>query len=156
MTIKINLTNRWLYTLIVIGILILLGIVVYGYVNPSTGVGHDPSEIGPGTFAGGGDYIFPDTSKVGIGTSPSFRLDLGGGVIKAQKLYSGNNYYVEPEGTSRIYNIEVVNDINLCYCIQCKNSKGWASENCARLGIWTGIDETLDDFRGCQIKIYLC
>ena len=46
-TIKINLTNRWLYTFILIGIIILLGIVVYAYTNPTTGVGHDYNEIQP-------------------------------------------------------------------------------------------------------------
>lgn len=77
--ININLTNRWLYTLIAVACLLVFSVVVYSsaYVNPTTKVGHDPSEIGPGTFAGpdltkpeserATDYIFPEGSRICIG-----------------------------------------------------------------------------------------
>ena len=45
--IKINLTNRWLYTLITIGILAIVGVGVYAWADPVTGVGHDYTEIQP-------------------------------------------------------------------------------------------------------------
>ena len=61
--ININLTNKWLYSLIAIGVVIIFAWGVVAYVNPSTGVGHGPEEIGPGTFAGGA-YIFPNGSGV--------------------------------------------------------------------------------------------
>jgi len=47
LTIKINLTNRWLYTFIAIGILAIISVGVYAWANPTTGVGHDLSEIEP-------------------------------------------------------------------------------------------------------------
>ena len=43
----IHLTNRWLYTFITIGILAIIGGGVYAWANPTTGVGHDLSEIEP-------------------------------------------------------------------------------------------------------------
>ena len=41
-SIKINLTNRWLYTLIAIGILAIIGVGVYAY---SGNVGHTSDQI---------------------------------------------------------------------------------------------------------------
>jgi hypothetical protein len=43
--IKINLSNRWLYTLIVIGILIAGGVGVYSATYSSSGAGHPYTEI---------------------------------------------------------------------------------------------------------------
>ncbi len=45
--VKINLTNRWLYTLIAIGILTVISVGVYAstFVNSATNTGHDLSEI---------------------------------------------------------------------------------------------------------------
>ena len=45
LSIQINFSNRWLYTFIAIGILIIMGVGVYAWANPITGVGHDLSEI---------------------------------------------------------------------------------------------------------------
>ena len=45
--VNIHLTNRWLYTLIVIGVLVIATVGVYAWANPATGVGHDLSEIQP-------------------------------------------------------------------------------------------------------------
>ena len=47
--VHIHLTNRWLYTLIVIGILILAGVGVYAavYINSVTKTGHDLRELQP-------------------------------------------------------------------------------------------------------------
>lgn len=44
--IKIQLSNRWIYTLIVIGVLAIVGVGVYAFVGPS-GVGHELNEIKP-------------------------------------------------------------------------------------------------------------
>ncbi len=46
MKVIINFSNRWLYTLIIIGILILTGIGVYAWAG-SNGVGHSHDEIEP-------------------------------------------------------------------------------------------------------------
>ena len=46
------------------------------WVNPVTGVGHEPQDIGPGTFYGG-SYVFPSGSKLGIGTESTLgQLDV--------------------------------------------------------------------------------
>lgn len=45
--IQINLSNKMFYTLILIGILIVSSWVVFAYVNPATGVGHDLNELEP-------------------------------------------------------------------------------------------------------------
>jgi hypothetical protein len=45
-TIKINFTNRWLYTFILIGILVIISAGVYAWAN-SAGVGHEYTEIKP-------------------------------------------------------------------------------------------------------------
>jgi len=44
---KSHISNRLLYTLITIGILVILGVGVYAYTNPTTKVGHDYSELQP-------------------------------------------------------------------------------------------------------------
>lgn len=74
--VQINISNRWLYTLITIGILAIISVGVYAWADPTTGVGHGPSEIGPGTFAGGGDYIFPTGSMVKVSDAPVASDDL--------------------------------------------------------------------------------
>jgi len=42
---SINLTNRWLYTLIAIGILVLVGVGVYAATYSTSGAGHPYTEI---------------------------------------------------------------------------------------------------------------
>jgi len=46
MKVIINFSNRWLYTIIAIGILAIIGVGVYAYVGPS-GIGHDLEDIEP-------------------------------------------------------------------------------------------------------------
>jgi hypothetical protein len=94
MKIEINIEIRHLAYL-VFSIAIILGIsyVIAQAPNP----GHDASQLGPGTFLGGGDYTFPagwalralgnaylavSSGRVGIGTeSPSGRLDVAGDFV---------------------------------------------------------------------------
>ncbi len=47
--IKINISHRWLYTFIAIGILAIIGVGVYAssYINSVTNTGHDLTEIEP-------------------------------------------------------------------------------------------------------------
>lgn len=45
--INVNFSNRWLYTLITIGILMIISVGVYAWANPTTGVGHTHDEIEP-------------------------------------------------------------------------------------------------------------
>jgi len=44
-TVKINFTNRWLYTLIILGVLIAVGVGVYAATYSSSGAGHPYTEI---------------------------------------------------------------------------------------------------------------
>jgi len=46
MKLVINISNRWLYTIIAIGVLVIIGVGVYAYVGPG-GVGHDIIDIEP-------------------------------------------------------------------------------------------------------------
>ncbi len=45
--IQINLSNRLLYTIIAIGILLIAGVGVYAWSDPTTGVGHGLDELEP-------------------------------------------------------------------------------------------------------------
>ena len=52
-TVKFEISNRALYTLLSVIILVLAGTAVYAYANPATGVGHDLVDIGfPSCSAG--------------------------------------------------------------------------------------------------------
>ena len=52
---EINLTNKWLYTLIAVGIVLLLGIGVYAYTQqiPNPGHGGNTVLVSINDFAGG-------------------------------------------------------------------------------------------------------
>ena len=72
LTIKINLTNRWLYTLIAIGILAIIGVGVYAYnsgLSPSV-MGHSAEELDLSRGVNG-NAVFngPVTANAGINTS---------------------------------------------------------------------------------------
>lgn len=116
-SININISNKVVYTLIVIILCLMLGTVVYSYGTNNPAVfGHNPSEIGPGTFAGGGDYIFPSNIQAPVfydkdnkgyyvnpaGTSKLNRVD-------ANIIYDKQNtgYYVDPAGTSKFKTINL-------------------------------------------------
>jgi hypothetical protein len=45
LTIKINFTNRWLYTLIAVGIIAIIGVGVYAATYSPSGAGHPYTEI---------------------------------------------------------------------------------------------------------------
>ena len=42
---NVHFSNRWLYTLIALLIVSIVGVGVWGYANPTTGVGHELNEI---------------------------------------------------------------------------------------------------------------
>ena len=72
LTINLHFTNRWLYTLIAIGILAIIGVGVYAYnsgLSPSV-MGHSAGEL---DLSGGvnGNAVFngPVTANAGINTS---------------------------------------------------------------------------------------
>ncbi len=73
LTISIEKTHL-VFLLAAVVVVMGFGLAVgYGTTNPST-FGHTPSEIDPGTFAGGGNYIFPATGDVQVGRN----LEIGG------------------------------------------------------------------------------
>ena len=58
LTIKINLTNRWLYTLIALGILIAVGVGVYAVVpGVAPNPGHLLSQISPPAGCTAGQFV---------------------------------------------------------------------------------------------------
>jgi hypothetical protein len=63
--VKIIFSQRVLYSLIAIFVFAIVGVGVFASTYKNTaGVGHDASEVGPGTFAAGGSYVFPSALNV--------------------------------------------------------------------------------------------
>jgi len=88
LTIKINFSNRWLYTFIVLGILavVAVGVYAYGTSTPST-FGHSIEEIDFSegmTISSGGlnvssGNLIVSSGRLGVGTqTPSYTLDVLG------------------------------------------------------------------------------
>ena len=89
---EISFSNRWLYTFIALGIIILLGVIVYGYTSSSTGAGHGLNELEPCADAqilqtDGNNWVCVDSiwgiyhnnGNVGIKTdTPGAVLDVNG------------------------------------------------------------------------------
>ncbi|MFQ5648207.1 MAG: hypothetical protein ACE5FW_03135 [Candidatus Aenigmatarchaeota archaeon] len=73
MKIELNVQNHHV-AIFVAAVLIVagIGLAVAAVPNP----GHSAAEIGTGTFGEEGDYIFPGASKVGIGLTPAYSLDV--------------------------------------------------------------------------------
>lgn len=71
MRIEINIEKRHLY--IFVAVILVLSLINFAvastFVNPTTKVGHDASEIGPGTFGGSASdvYVFPGSIEVSGG-----------------------------------------------------------------------------------------
>ncbi len=113
--IKINLTNRWLYTLIAIGILAIISVGVYAIdtsqawhpTDQIEGLGtlatkdsvswteisnrpvglDDGDDVGGGLWQTSGDDIYYDSGKVGIGvTTPAAELDVEGDIMLTGKI----------------------------------------------------------------------
>jgi len=129
---QINLTNRWLYTLIVFFSLVVIGVGVYAYgtSNPAT-FGHSAGELEgvclsdgtncPSLNGGGGSLwsqtgsnIYYNTGNVGIGTTtPSEKLHVAGHIQAApytfiSSVYSGTdtvlgyNVKYDPDDSDRL------------------------------------------------------
>jgi len=57
-SIKIHLTNRWLYTFIALGILAIIGVGVYALAPGSSGnPGHNIQDVGPPTTCANGQFL---------------------------------------------------------------------------------------------------
>lgn len=83
--IKIIFTNRWLYTLIAIGILAIISVGVYAWTD-ANGVGHDLSEIQPcedGQIlqTSGTSWICVDALGGTAETDPTVQSDVKDGII---------------------------------------------------------------------------
>ncbi len=133
--ININLTNKWLYTLIVVGIVVFLGIIVYGYANPITGVGHGLNELEP---CGEGEIL---QTNAGIWTcinEPSFvdtdtycNINMSENLISCPdgtSLYDTNVQtqcntvqYLRADGNCRTAN-QVISEVS-CSCGVCWNTE---------------------------------
>ncbi|MEA1924504.1 MAG: hypothetical protein U9M95_01400 [Candidatus Altiarchaeota archaeon] len=75
MELNININRRHTYMILFVLVLGFASILVFSQGGPIQG--HPAEEITPGTFSGGGDYVFPADSNVGIGAaSPAGKLDL--------------------------------------------------------------------------------
>ncbi|MEA1925562.1 MAG: hypothetical protein U9M95_06810, partial [Candidatus Altiarchaeota archaeon] len=77
MELNININERHVHMILFVLVLGFASVLVFSQGTPIQG--HPAEEITQGTFAGGGDYIFPLGSKVGIGeTNPEEELHVGG------------------------------------------------------------------------------
>ncbi len=77
--IQINLSNRLLYTIIAIGVLLIAGVGVYAWSDPTTGVGHSLDELEPCATEGdvlqinsAGDWECAAASSGSISTNPLY------------------------------------------------------------------------------------
>ena len=101
MEIKINIEREHVYMILFVLVLGFASLLVFSQSSPIQG--HPAEEILSGTFAGGGDYIFPSGSNVGIGTeNPNAKLDVSGAV----KLGSQDICNTNTEGVIRYNSID--------------------------------------------------
>ncbi len=71
--------------LILVGLLAVISVIgiAMGQTGPDY-AGHGVEDIGPGTFAGGGDYVFPTGTKVKFGDSGEVSM-----------YYDGTDFIIE-------------------------------------------------------------
>ena len=131
--IVINLSNRWLYTFILIGIIILLGIVVYAFTNPATGVGHDLADIGL--------PICSDDQVLGMvaGVWSCVDMPSGGSDTNASTECSGTYTYLTGGGECRDVRSDgdIYDDNTLCNPT-CTSSINPASTSCENIMFSSG------------------
>lgn len=114
MEIRISLERRHLAYL-VFTLALLIGInyaIGYGGTEPTL-LGHSPSEIGPGTFAGGGNYIFPSDSDLQVEGNMDVEGNIDAGNLNVFGSLDANNIgsvFIHwgngeaPPGTELLYN----------------------------------------------------
>ncbi len=125
--IKINISNRWIYTLIVIGVLAIVGVGVYAATYTASGAGHPYTEIstcsvgqilkmnsagtawecstisGTTQWTTSGNDIYYNTGNVGIGTNdPETKLDVDGYIRAKGRIYVGAGEYFYQGGRNII------------------------------------------------------
>jgi hypothetical protein len=98
-SINIHLTNRWLYTLIVLGILALaaIGVYAYGTSNPSV-FGHSAGELAPPSPCSSGQFLqYNGTGWVcatsGAGTSDNAKACTGDSLCETGNLSTAGTFY---------------------------------------------------------------
>ncbi|OYT53531.1 MAG: hypothetical protein B6U72_05360 [Candidatus Altiarchaeales archaeon ex4484_2] len=97
MEFNIQIEGRHAYMILFVLVLGFASVLVFSQSSPIQG--HSAEEITSGVFAGGGDYIFPTDSKVGIGiNNPDKRLEVNGYVKGSSGLCIGddclNSWYI--------------------------------------------------------------
>ena len=130
--IKINLSNRWLYTFIAVSVIIILGAFVYA-VAPDSGHDYSNLNLGPIKISGG---------NVGIGTaSPSYKLDVNG-YIRGEQLCIGSNckssWSVTSNSNSGCYWKGLPNSAGAYYC-----DAGYYVNGINQAGVWPWKTDSL-------------
>ena len=142
---EINFSNKWLYTLIVMGILILGGIVVGIYAAVDTTKGwHSVDQIeGAGALAAKDSISWADIDFAGT-TGLSDGID-NAGAAETDPTVSGWA------------------KANLCICIQCSYSTGGGGagpERCVAMGSYTGWAYGNQGLwygaNACRVRLYAC
>jgi len=138
LTIKINLTNRWLYTFILIGILAVVGVGVYAATYSASGAGHNANEI---------DFSSGEIASVGT------IRDASGGWIRTYGdtgWYSetyGGGWYMTDTTWLRAYNNknvytagQVRGDGGLCIGTDCRTA--WPASTVISTGLYGQCSST--------------
>ncbi|MEA1925187.1 MAG: hypothetical protein U9M95_04895 [Candidatus Altiarchaeota archaeon] len=105
--VNVNIGRSHAYGIVLVLVLCSLAVYVFSQGGPVQG--HPAEEISPGTFQGDGDYVFPLTADVGVGTDPTCRLHIkatgvGGSSEKTLCIDGGDIFYIDSSPTIQFIN----------------------------------------------------
>jgi len=109
----INLEKRHLiFVVILVCVLLVAG--VSAFTSPATNIGHDPSEVGPGTFGGEADSVHAFPGDLNVNNNLFFPTNLKGIFWGAEENYaiphinydSANGLWISTGNTGKDVNIE--------------------------------------------------